>query len=86
MNKKLISILIANLFIAAPVYAQDAFQLQGSVSLGGINVDDGDAKDASKLNQFRDLSDGGMLGFELRGRSSRYWLDLFGENLGRDDH
>ena len=86
MNKKLISILIANLFVAAPVFAQDAFKLEGSVSLGGISVDENDAKDTSKLNELRDLSDGGMLGFDLKGRGSRYWLDLFGENLGRDDH
>lgn len=86
MNKKLISILIANLFIAAPVFAQDTFKLEGSVSLGGVSVDDGDAVDAAKLNQFRDLSDGGLLGFDLRGRGARYWLDLFGENLGRDDY
>lgn len=86
MNKRLISILIANLFVAAPVFAQDSFKLEGSVSVGGISVDEKDAQDASKLNEFRDVSDGGMLGFELKGRSSRYWLDLFGENLGRDDH
>ncbi len=86
MKKKLISILIANLFVAAPVFAQDAFKVEGSVSVGGITVDENDAKDASKLNELRDLSDGGMLGFDLRGRGGRYWFDLFGENLGRDDH
>ena len=47
MKKKLISILIANLFVAAPAFAQsDAFKLEGSVSLGGIYVDE-DAKDAA---------------------------------------
>ncbi len=86
MNKKLIAILIANLFVSAPVFAQSDFKLSGSVSVGGINVDDKDATDASKLNEFRDLSDGGMVGFDIAGRGSRYWLDLFGENLGRDDH
>ena len=86
MKKKLISILIANLFVAAPVLAQDAFKVEGSVSVGGISVDENDAKDASKLNELRDLSDGGMLGFDIRGRGGRYWFDLFGENLGRDDH
>lgn len=86
MNKKLISILIANLFVAAPVFAQDAFKLEGSVSIGGTRTDDGDAVDASKLNEYRDLSNGGLFAFDLRGRSNRYWLDLFGENLGRDDH
>ncbi|HQZ44891.1 MAG TPA: MtrB/PioB family outer membrane beta-barrel protein [Usitatibacteraceae bacterium] len=86
MNKKLISILIANLFVAAPVFAQSNFGLSGSVSVGGIHADDKDATDASKLNEFRDLSNGGTLGFDLMGRGTRYWLDLFGENLGRDDH
>lgn len=85
MNKKLISILIANLFVAAPVFAQDAMNIGGSVSLGGISVDENDAKDASKLNQLRDLSDGGLFGVDVRGRSSTTWFDLFAENLGRDD-
>ncbi len=85
MNKRLIAILVANLFVAVPVYAQD-FKLEGSVSVGGIHADDKDAADASKLNEFRDLSNGGMLDFSLTGRSRSYWLDLFGENLGRDDH
>ena len=78
MNKKLISILIANLFIAAPVVAQDTFKLEGSVSLGGVSVDDGDAVDTAKLNQFRDLSDGGLLGFDLRGRSARSTCSSWG--------
>lgn len=87
MDKKLISILVANLFVAAPAFAQsDAFVLEGSVSVGGIHVDDKDAADASKLNEFRDLSNGGLVDFTLTGRSNRYWIDLFGENLGRDDH
>lgn len=86
MNKKLIAILIANLFVAAPAFAQSDFKLTGSVSIGGINVDDKNAADASKLNEFRDLSDGGLVGFDIAGRGSRYWLELFGENLGRDDH
>ncbi len=87
MRKKLLALLIANLFVAAPALAQsdEPFRLEGSVSLGGIRVDDGDAADASKLNEYRDLSSGLMTGFDLRGRSHRFWLDAFGENLGRDD-
>ena len=87
MKQKLTSILIANLFAVAPAFAQsdDDFRLQGSVSLGGIRVDDKDAADASKLNEFRDLSNGVLTVFDLKGRGSRQWLDAFGENLGRDD-
>jgi len=70
----------------APALAQsDGFQLGGSVSVGGIRVDDGDAVDASKLNEYRDLSNGLLTGFDLTGRGNRYWLNAFGENLGRDD-
>lgn len=87
MNKKLIGILVANLFAVAPSYAQsDDFRLQGSVSLGGMHVDDKDAVDASKFNEYRDMSNGVLSGFDLRGRDSRYWLEAFGENIGRDDH
>ena len=86
MKQKLIAVLIANLFIAAPVFAQSDFSLQGSVSVGAVNVGDKDAPDASKLNEFRGLSNGGLLGFNISGRGSRYWMDLFGENIGRDDH
>ena len=86
MTKKLLALLIANLFAAAPAFAQsDDFRMSGSVSVGGINVDDDDAADASKLNEYRDLSSGGLLGFDFLGRSRSYWLNGYGENLGRDD-
>ena len=55
MNKKLIALLVANLFAAAPALAADDFRLQGSVSVGGIGVDES-APDASKMNEYRDLS------------------------------
>jgi MtrB/PioB family decaheme-associated outer membrane protein len=86
MNKKLISILIADLLAAAPAFAQsDDFKLQGALSVGGIYVDDKDALDASKMNEYRDLSNGVLTTFDVKGRGTRYWLDAFGENLGRDD-
>ena len=85
MKKKLISILIANLFVAAPAFAQsDAFKLEGSVSLGGIYNDE-DAVDAAKMNDIRDLTNGVLFGWDIKGRSSTYWFDFFGENIGRDD-
>jgi MtrB/PioB family decaheme-associated outer membrane protein len=86
MNKKLLAVLIANLFVAAPALAQsDDFVLGGSVSLGAIRSGDGNAVDTAKMNEYRDLSNGVLVGFDLLGRGNRYWLDAFGENLGRDD-
>ena len=84
MKKKLISILIANLFVAAPVLAQEALKVEGSVNLGGIYNSE-DAVDPSKMNDIRDLSNGVLFGWDVKGRSNRYWFDFFGENIGRDD-
>ncbi len=84
MNKKLIAILIANLFVAAPVFAQDSLKVEGSVNLGGIYNDE-DAADAAKMNDIRDLTNGALFGWDIKGRSNTYWFDFFGENLGRED-
>src|SRR5688572_27347276 len=82
MRRKLICILVANLFAASlPVLAQ----VTGSVGIGGIATDDDDARNPYKLTEYRDLDDGVLFNFDLRGRGGRYWFDLFGENLGRDD-
>ena len=87
MQRKLICILLANLFAGSlPAWAQTSgMQVSGSVGVGGIWVDDDDARDASKLNEYRDLDSGALLEFDVKGRGGRYWFDLFGENLGRDD-
>src|SRR6187402_858995 len=87
MRQKLICILIANLFGAsAPAFAQsNDLVVGGSVGVGGIATDDDDARNPFKLNEYRDLDDGVLFGFDVRGRSSKYWFDLFGENLGRED-
>jgi MtrB/PioB family decaheme-associated outer membrane protein len=85
MNKRLIAILIANLFAATPVLADDALKLEGSVSVGGITSDENDAKDPAKFKEYRDLDGGALFGFDVKGRSTKYWFDAFGENLGRDD-
>lgn len=98
MTKKLLSILVSSLFVSAPALAQvapaaqaptvaqiDQWLTQGSVSLGGIGVSKSDTKDASKLEEFRDLSDGVLSTFDLRARGGQKWFDAFGENIGRDD-
>ena len=85
MKPKLISLLVANLFLAAPVaFAQQGFVWSGSVSLGARGVND-KANDPSKLNEYRDLDSNGIGIFDVRGRGSDYYINAFGENLGNDD-
>jgi len=80
--------LVASLLAPAPLaLAQEGgTQWSGSASLGAGYVDD-DARDPSKLNEYRDLGSEleGTAGFELRGRGDRYYFNGYGENLGRDD-
>ncbi|GAB4467900.1 MAG: hypothetical protein OHK0044_08950 [Burkholderiaceae bacterium] len=83
MTRKLISVLIANLFVAVPVFAQE-FRLGGSVGVGGLYVDD-DTIDAAKLNEYRDLANGVLSVIDVKGRSRNYYLDVYGENVARDD-
>jgi MtrB/PioB family decaheme-associated outer membrane protein len=89
MTRKTLSILIAGLFAAAPVAAQNLgtqWVTQGSVSLGGI-FSDIDGQDESRAYQYRDLDDGVLSAIELRARNfgAGQWVDLFTENIGRDD-
>ena len=88
MTRKPLSILIAGLFAAAPTMAQDLgsqWVHQGSVTLGGI-WSDLDGRDDSRAEKYRDLGDGVLSGIELRSRGpGGMWLDLYGENFGRDD-
>ena len=88
MRPQLISILVANLLVASPLaFAEDGdLQWSGSVTAGARYVDD-KVDDPSKLNEYRELGSGGtgIAGFELRGRGSRYYTNVYGENIGRDD-
>ena len=89
MRRNLLSVVIAGLFAAAPAAAQEnlgrQWAVQGSVTLGPI-ITDVDSQDRSKAEQYRDLSDGALSSILLRGRSpTGYWIDVYGENFGRDD-
>ncbi|MBN1570536.1 MAG: MtrB/PioB family outer membrane beta-barrel protein [Acidobacteria bacterium] len=86
MKATLLLIILA-VMIALPdaAFVQDGgFKLSGSIGAGGFGTDE-DAKDSSKLKEYRDLSSGPFGVFELKGRNGIFYLDAFGENLGRDD-
>ena len=87
MKPKLISILVASAFVPALAQAQEPQRTwSGSVSIGArhsaVN-----ANDPSKFNEYRDLEDGTQPfgGFEVRQRAPNYYLNGYGENIGRDD-
>lgn len=86
MRPKLIPVLMANLFaVSSPLFAANGgMEWSGSVSLGAQHVDD-NARDPSKLKEYRDLDSGVLGGLEVRGRGTGYYLNGYGENIGRDD-
>ena len=86
MKSKLIPVLIANLFAASGAMAAEGdFQLSGSVGLGLRSINKTGA-DLSKLNEFRDLGNNGVISeIDVKGRGNTYYLNAFGENLGLDD-
>lgn len=88
MKPKLISILVASLFIASPVALAaegGGMTWTGEASLGLRQTNDA-ALDDSKLNEYRDLgSTAPLTTFDAKGRGDNYYLNFFGENLGRDD-
>lgn len=91
MKSKLIPILIATLFAASSAIAadgddDDSVNYFGSVGVGGLLThESAGTRDAAKLNEYRDLDSGAIVNFDIKGRSSQYYLDAYGENLGRDD-
>jgi hypothetical protein len=86
MKIRVISVLIPSLFaLISCAFAQEkAFKFAGSAGIGGIATSE-DAKDASKLKEYRDLSDGPLGLFNLRGHGESFHFDAHGENLGRED-
>jgi len=79
---------LATLFLAStPAFAQDAadWTVEGSATLGAIYNSTNNTKDASKLEEYRDLGNGALSNVFVRGRANRTWFDGYGENFGRDD-
>src|SRR3990172_12237761 len=85
MKPKLLSVLVA-LVVASPfALAADGLKWSGSVSLGVRHTNEL-ALDGSKLNEYRDLGTTAPLTeFDVKGRGDDYYLNFFGENIGRDD-
>jgi MtrB/PioB family decaheme-associated outer membrane protein len=87
VNSEFIAVLTTILFAASSAMAQDGgegFKASGSVGLG-VRGSTQNATDKAKLNEYRDLNNGLVGDFNIRGRGSEYYLDAFGENIGRDD-
>ncbi|HEY5900774.1 MAG TPA: MtrB/PioB family outer membrane beta-barrel protein [Burkholderiales bacterium] len=87
MKPKLLSILVASVFVPALAQAQEPQrEWSGSISIGvrdvGLNTND-----PSKFTEYRDLRDGASVfgGLELRRRGPNDYLNAYGENIGRDD-
>lgn len=87
MKRKTLSILVASLFVPALAQGQEPErEWSGSLSVGvrqvGLN-----ANDPSKFTEYRDLPEGttGFLGAEVRRRGESSYLNVYGENIGRDD-
>ena len=86
MTRKILPPLIAGLFAALPAYGQDGgWYVEGSGTVGGIYNSTSNTKDASKLEEYRDLGNGVLSNVFVRGRSGNTWFEGYGENFGRDD-
>lgn len=87
MKPKLLSVLVASLFLPALAQGQEPEKaVSGSISFGvrhvGLN-----ANDPSKFTEYRDLPEGtsAFAGIELRQRGESSYTNVYGENIGRDD-
>ena len=90
MKTKLMLIVVPMLIGASGALAAEGdenMQVTGAIGLDFLwtTTEDPITIDAAKLNEYRDLSSGITGHFDLKGRSSEYYFDAFGENLGRDD-
>ena len=87
MSKKLLSTLIASLFVTAPAFAQtadDPIRVQGTATVGGI-YNNQNAADTAKLEEYQDLGNGALSNVGAWGRNSTTWFQGYGENFGRTD-
>ncbi|HXJ08109.1 MAG TPA: MtrB/PioB family outer membrane beta-barrel protein [Burkholderiales bacterium] len=67
-----------------PQTQEEGMKVTGSVT-GGLITSRAASRNPWKADEYRDLSDGVLIGGEVKGRSPDYYLDGFGENLNRND-
>ena len=87
MKRKLIAVLVANLFVGAgAAYAQSTgLKWTGEVS-AGLRMSSVKATDDSKFREYRDIGDTDLLNvFDIRGDSETHRFNIFMENFGTDD-
>src|SRR6185503_13170185 len=86
MKRKLIAVLVSNLFVGCTVgYAQETgLKWTGDVSVGlrYVNVN---ATDSSKFREYRDLDSGVTTALDVRGENDTHRFTLFAENIAKDD-
>ena len=85
MKRKLIAVLIANLFAASSIaHAEEDLKWTGEVTLGGRGVSI-KANDPSKFREYRDLDDDPITVIDVRSENDTRRYNIFLENIGRDD-
>lgn len=85
MKAKLLPALIASLFAASGAHAQEGFKVRGSVTGGVLYNAEGREFNTYRLHEYRDLNSGVLSQIDVQGRGQDYFLDFYGENLGRSD-
>ena len=90
LKRTAVAAAVASVFGAAPAWAEpDGFELSGEVGVGALSLQSEPRRDVNrdraKLFEYRDLQGGTLSLIDLHGRSRNYYVDLFAENLGRDD-
>lgn len=91
MRVRLISLLVANVLVAVPfAFAAEggadsaSFKWSGDVNFGARGSST-NALDPSKFRESRDVHSTAIGIFDIRGRGDDYYMNAFGENIGRDD-
>ncbi len=88
MRATALAVIVPMVLSAAALAAEgdDGLKFEGSIGLGAIVTNtSASTKDEAKLNEYRDLRSGALSYFDIKGRGDNRYLDMFGENLGRDD-
>jgi len=83
MKRTTLSFLVAGLFAGVPA-AHAQMQVTGSVT-PGFMINDFKGDNRFRFDEYRDMRNGPTFGLNVRGDSQTHYLQVFGENIGRDD-